>query len=142
MSMTEKRFNVQTESGDVVFRDVGLENAYVSTYGKLVRGGSAPGDLLVDEFTFKDVLDYHGISGDFTDPRVVQIALNLSENCVGKVKTLASIITVRSLGRGNHVILRTQSLTEIPDQILDPYRDWEGPLAIVPSQITQTFRRR
>jgi len=50
-----KLFQIQTLTGDPVMGGpVSLDNAYISTYGKIVRGGAAPTDLLVDEFTFKE----------------------------------------------------------------------------------------
>lgn len=49
-----KLFNIQTENGEIVFPNVGQANVYISSYGKVVRGGAQPRDLLVDEFTFKE----------------------------------------------------------------------------------------
>lgn len=48
--MAEKRFRLQTESGeDVLGGEVGLGNAYVSAYGRLRRGDKPPSELEVDE---------------------------------------------------------------------------------------------
>jgi hypothetical protein len=49
-----KKFNIQTEDGEIVFAGIGSGNVYLTAYGKYVRGGQPIANLLVDEFTFKE----------------------------------------------------------------------------------------
>lgn len=50
----DKRYNVQTLDGEIVLRDITENNAYLTAYGKVTRGGAPVGDLLVDEVTYRE----------------------------------------------------------------------------------------
>lgn len=77
---------------------------------------SLPGD----EFSFNDVLAYHGIDAQLSsDGIMASLALRFGTLCMeGKV---AIIVILRSTAFGLPVLGAYRSITYVPDQVYDPY---------------------